>query len=111
MTASLHIRGTGSSVIDSVFVCRHRGEDGKPLRAGPATLERWLARDRDALAGGGVRATPGDLRCLALGHLARVAVRALEAGWTSEAPARTRLEAALKSLRGLDRRCRATPSA
>ena len=104
MTASLHIQGTGSSVVDSVFVCRHREQGARPVRFGPATLQRWLVRDRDALARGGVRATPGDLRCLELGHLARVAVSRLASGWSQAAPLEARLRAASAALERMDSR-------
>jgi len=106
MTASLHIHGTRSSVVDSVFVCRHPEGEVKPLRCGPASLRCWLERDREALAAGGVRASPGDLRCLALGHLARLVVRNLASDWSAGAKIETKLERALAALEVYRRRCR-----
>jgi len=90
--------------VDSVFVCRHRERATHPVRFGPATLQRWLARDRDALARGGVRATSGDLRCLELGHLARVAVARLTEAWQRGAPPQGKLDAARDVLRSLEAR-------
>jgi adenine-specific DNA methylase len=106
MTASLHIHGTGSSVVDSVFVCRHRPGRAPAGRVGPVLLRRWLGRDRDALAAGGVRATPGDLRCLAFGHLARAATSRLAPGWTAGDSAASRLARVAEELAALGRRCR-----
>jgi adenine-specific DNA methylase len=105
MTASLHIRGTRSSVVDSVFVCRHHEQGARPVRFGPVTLQRWLDRDGDALARGGVRATAGDLRCLELGHLARVAVSRLANGWGPQACIESKLAVVLDELQRLESRC------
>jgi adenine-specific DNA methylase len=91
MAASLHIHGTRSSVVDTVFVCRKQAAPGAPARLGRETLRRRLARDRDALAAGGLRARPGDLRCLAFGHLARAALARLAPGWRARAPAAQKL--------------------
>lgn len=106
MTASLHIHGTGSSVLDSVFVCRHRDTGRTARRAGPGLMRRWLTRDRDALAEGGVRVSRGDLRCLALGHLARVAAGRLAGGWRASDPLAARLRAVHAELDGLVQRCK-----
>ena len=106
MTASLHIHGTGSSVIDSVFVCRHAGRVRAGRRVGPGLLRRWLTHDRDALGEGGVRASAGDLRCLALGHLARVAAARLAVGWPAREAAAARLSRAQDELAGLATRSR-----
>lgn len=101
MTASLHIAGTGSSILDSVFVCR------KPLaprraRARQVALppdvgrecRAALAADAAAMRDGGVGVTAGDLRCLLAGHVARVAIRALRAAWDPAAPLPERLRTA-----------------
>ena len=84
MSASLHIADTGSSVLDSVFVCRSaayararsraRIEHGKSCGAS-------LAEDADQMRAAGLRITRGDLRCLAAGHVARLAVNELAATW------------------------------
>lgn len=79
MAASLHISGTQSSVLDSVFVCR------RELRASPnpkaGDLRQILRRDAEMMAEAGVKVTVGDLRCLASGHVARIAVNSLIDGW------------------------------
>jgi len=112
MGASLHIHGTASSVLDTVFVCRkprgprrERKTKRGPARVGPATLRRWLARDRDALAAGGLDVREGDLRCLAFGHLARVAAAQLATGWDGSRATAARLDRARERLGGLAARC------
>jgi hypothetical protein len=65
MTASPHINGTGSAVVDSILVCRHVGDNGKAKRV---ELRRWLTKDAYQLATAGLSVTNGDLTCLSLGH-------------------------------------------
>ncbi|QQR90265.1 MAG: DNA methylase [Myxococcales bacterium] len=105
MTASLHIAGTGSSILDSVFVCR------KPLAARRAKARQVempldvsnecraaLAADAAAMRSGGVKITVGDLRCLIAGHVARIAIRTLRPAWNREAPLPERLRTARQCL-------------
>jgi putative DNA methylase len=66
-------RETGSSILDSIFVCRCLSLDGKP-QASVWDLEDQLLRECGQLRDGGVRITEGDIHCLALGHLARLAI-------------------------------------
>lgn len=98
MTASLHIAGTGSSVLDSVFVCRARsaGEEAKNknLHNISAALREALQTDAATMASAGLRLTNGDLRCLAAGHIARFAITSLESTWDAEVPPATKLERA-----------------
>ncbi|HVP65710.1 MAG TPA: hypothetical protein VMT17_00445 [Anaeromyxobacteraceae bacterium] len=95
MSASLHIAGTGSSVLDTVFVCRRRSPGRGPAGPEPAAAAREceaaLRADAAAVRKGGVRLRPGDLRCLLAGHVARAAVRSLHASWAAEAPVAGRL--------------------
>lgn len=105
MTASLHIAGTGSSVLDSVFVCR------KPLSKArkwskqiglPFTVAEEctsaLERDAGAMCAAGLDVKNGDLRCLLAGHVARVAVRTLQASWLPDASLGSRMEMARQCL-------------
>jgi len=87
MSASIHILGTGSSVLDSVFVCRH----SITQKQGPA-LEALLAKDAEMMRSASVRLTRGDLRCLFAGHLARLTINKLRSHWESEAPISQRME-------------------
>ncbi len=82
MGGSIHIHGTASSIIDTVFVCRSTG----------AVPRRWLADTLDGvapivaddlalLAAGGRTPTRGDTRCIVFGHLTRLAVWNLRLTW------------------------------
>lgn len=83
MSASLHISGTGSSVVDTVIVCRKTTGPVKVIRLDRERLKAWLLADRTSLASGGIRTTSGDLYCLSLGHLARAAVAGLSPDWVA----------------------------
>lgn len=84
MGASIHINGTGSSIIDTVFVCRKHECQGtdEDLSQLPARLEA----DIQALKRGGVKVTSGDLRCISFGHMTRLAVQQLAPCWQPAAP-------------------------
>ena len=82
MGGSIHIHGTASSIIDTVFVCRSTG----------SVRRRWLADTLDdvvsivaddlaLLAAGGCTPTRGDTRCIVFGHLTRLAVWNLRLTW------------------------------
>jgi putative DNA methylase len=94
MGASIHISGTGSSIIDTIFVCRSTGRIPR----------RWLAdsihgvaelvkEDLDRLRAGHVRPTSGDTRCIAYGHLIRLAIWDLRKTWNRNADINERLSA------------------
>lgn len=75
MGASIHISGTKSSIVDTVFVCRTTGSITKRLLAdSPQAVAELVRKDIEALKMGGVKATEGDARCLAFGHLIRLAI-------------------------------------
>ena len=82
MGGSIHIHGTVSSIVDTVFVCRTAG-------SAPA---RWLFDDAEGLLGvagadlarlesAGRKPTYGDTRCIVFGHLTRMAVWKLRTDW------------------------------
>lgn len=82
MGASIHINGTGSSIIDSVFVCRSTG----------TVPRKWIVDSIDDVAelvnddvvrlrSGNVTLTSGDVRCIAYGHLIRLAIWRLRKTW------------------------------
>lgn len=82
MGASIHINGTGSSIIDTVFVCRSTGTvRAKQLAESPADVARLVEEDLENLRAGNVKPTPGDMRCIAYGHLIRLAIWSLRHGW------------------------------
>jgi len=108
MAASLHIAGTRSSTLDSVFVCRKphdqhgidRGQLQLPIDPRRECRE-MLHADAVAMHEAGVSVSEGDLRCLLAGHIARLAVAKLLPTWN---PARTldeRMGSARDCLRGL----------
>ncbi len=82
MGASIHISGTKSSIVDTVFVCRTTGViPRQTLVDTPRAVARLILQNMDDLESGGVRVTEGDARCLALGHLIRLAIWAHRDGW------------------------------
>jgi hypothetical protein len=92
MGASIHINGTGSSIIDTVFVCRTTG----------TVPRKWLVESIDGvvdlikadlaeLREAGVKPTMGDVRCITYGHLIRLAIWSLRRTWDRKAPIHKRL--------------------
>ena len=79
MSASLHIMRTESSVLDSIFVCRRADTTHQPS----VDIRRTLEQDAAAMAAAGVKVSQGDIRCLASGHIARVAINGLRGEWDS----------------------------
>ncbi len=92
MGASIHIKGTGSSIIDTVFVCRSTGVmQRKWLANTPKDVAKIVEEDLAALRAGNVKPTPGDIRCITFGHLTRLAIWSLRGGWDKNRPAASRL--------------------
>jgi len=92
MGASIHINGTGSSIIDTVFVCRKTGVMPKRWLA-DSTLELAgiIERDLGYLREGNVKPTSGDIRCIICGHLIRLAIWYLRLGWNKDEPTTLRI--------------------
>jgi putative DNA methylase len=85
MGASIHINGTGSSIIDTVFVCRSTGVvPGKWIVDSAEGVARLVTEDIQSLRSGNVHATHGDIRCIAYGHLVRLAIWALRKRWKKD---------------------------
>ena len=93
MGASIHINGTGSSIIDTIFVCRTTG----------TVPRRWVSdktddfidlvrADLDKLQQGGVNLTAGDIKCVTYGHLIRLAVWFNRKSWNIKASVEDRLD-------------------
>jgi putative DNA methylase len=94
MGASIHISGTGSSTLDTVFVCRAAGSVPQRVLAGSREeVVRLLLADLRSLEAGGVRCTPGDVRCVVFGHVVRLAVWSLRQTWDAARPAAAKLAA------------------
>ncbi len=82
MGASIHISGTGSSIIDTVFVCRQTGiMQQKWLANSPDELAQIVEQDVDLLKAGNVKPTAGDIRCIIYGHMIRLAIWTLRLDW------------------------------
>ena len=97
MAASIHISGTGSSVVDTIFVCRapEAAASGPPA-ATPTAVAKAVRGDCGLLREGGVEPTRGDIRCILFGHLIRLAICHLQPTWNRTASIEARL-AAVKS--------------
>jgi len=92
MSASIHINGTKSSVVDTIFACRTTGKI-KAIEFKPdlETLRLVLGTDITDLQQSGVSPTSGDIRCLLFGHLIRLAVWELHSIWDNETPTKAKL--------------------
>lgn len=92
MGASIHINGTGSSIIDTVFVCRTTGSmQRKWLAKSPREVAWIVEEDLRQLRSGNVKPTKGDMRCIAYGHLIRLAVWSLRTDWDRRTPLESRI--------------------
>ncbi|MDK9716977.1 MAG: hypothetical protein OEL57_03605 [Trichlorobacter sp.] len=84
MGASIHISGTGSSVVDTVFVCRSTGAVSRRSLARTTTEFAGLVMaNLDQLRQGRLKPTRGDSRCIIFGHLVRLAVWELRIDWNT----------------------------
>lgn len=93
MGASIHISGTRSSVVDTIFVCRTTGTiRASQFQTTRETLKQILKTDLESLQEAGLAPTTGDARCLLLGHLTRLAVWQLRATWCYDAPISAKLK-------------------
>lgn len=94
MGASIHINGTGSSIIDTVFVCRATGRlPRKWLVDSIEGLAELIKEDITKLRTGNVKPTTGDMKCIVYGHLIRLTVWNLRKKWDKNADIRKRISA------------------
>ncbi|MDR1578045.1 MAG: DNA methylase [Deltaproteobacteria bacterium] len=89
MGASIHIKGTMSSTVDSVFVCRRRQDRGIPE---PDVIDNAIQVDMRALETGGLNATLGDTRCVTYGHIIRQAINDLAGDWQTRVSVKDKLD-------------------
>ena len=94
MGGSIHIHGTASSIVDTVFVCRKPDASGKRETV-PDTgeLTEAVADDVAQLASAGRTPTRGDIRCVVFGQLTRMAAHKLKQGWDPRQPTSRKIEA------------------
>lgn len=92
MGASIHINGTGSSIMDTIFVCRLTGSVPKKwLVDSPNGIAALVVEDLRTLEAGNVKSSSGDIRCIAYGHLIRHAIWALGKRWEINEPISVRM--------------------
>ncbi len=92
MGASIHIKGTKSSVLDTIFVCRTTGTiRASQFDTSHEALERMLRADLENLQMAGLTSTVGDIRCLSFGHIIRLAVWQLRSTWRDDMPVMDKL--------------------
>jgi adenine-specific DNA methylase len=102
MGGSIHIHGTGSSIIDTVFVCRLNGEaDRRQLFTSMKELTRIVRDDLGQLRLAGVKPTVGDIRCITFGHMTRMAIWRLRPAWDAAASTAAKLDAFARALGAL----------
>lgn len=93
MGGSIHIHGTTSSIIDTVFVCRDQGQAPRQwLFESTEQLAAIVSNDLAQLEEAGRKPTKGDTRCIIFGHLTRMAVWNLRKKWDSSLPTNEKLE-------------------
>ncbi len=115
MSGSIHIHGTSSSIIDTVFVCRNSGTTPESwLFDTPERLVEIVGEDLAQLASTGRTPTYGDTRCILLGHLTRMAIWVLRDGWERSLPTAEKIAVVRERITGYgdpDRLARQTPPA
>jgi adenine-specific DNA methylase len=92
MSGSIHIHGTGSSIVDTVFVCRRGTPQILPQQFDTLPeLAELIRTELGQLRAAGMKPSQGDIRCIIYGHLTRKAIQALRESWNPELPAAERL--------------------
>ena len=92
MGGSIHIHGTSSSIVDTVFVCRDTGQTSREwLFESGDELALIVNRDLAQLTETGRKPTIGDTRCIIFGHLTRMAIWNLRAKWDAAQPTNDKL--------------------
>ena len=101
MGGSIHIHGTGSSIVDTVFVCRQSGQVRRDtLFEDTEELAELVRRELGQLRSAGMKPTAGDIRCIVFGHLLRMAIWRLRSAWDVKAPTPDKLENLARTVSG-----------
>jgi putative DNA methylase len=118
MSGSIHIHGTGSSIVDTVFVCRSVGATARQgLCKTPHQLVALVGSELHQLRDAGMKPTAGDVRCIVYGHVTRLAVWMLRPAWDADRPTAEKLARVAKALDAfadlpaLIEQCRMLPTA
>jgi putative DNA methylase len=92
MGGSIHIHGTGSSIVDTVFVCRGDGSQvPQHLFQSTAELIPVIVDELEQLRAAGMKPTAGDIRCITYGHAVRMAIWNLRKEWQADKTTKERL--------------------
>ncbi|MFM5032976.1 DUF1156 domain-containing protein [Aeromonas media] len=93
MGGSIHISGTGSSIVDTVFVCRKKNNHVDRLLEfkNSNQLIEIIENELDLLMQAGMKPTLGDIRCIAYGHMTRMSISSLHVGWNTKLPTQEKL--------------------
>lgn len=85
MGASIHINGTASSIIDTIFVCRSTGVvSRKTIVSTAEDIAQLVRTDLEKLSSAKIKTSQGDIRCITFGHIIRLAIWYLRQGWNVE---------------------------
>lgn len=102
MGGSIHIHGTISSIVDTVFVCRGiRVAPSRALFESAAQLAPIMAKELAELTAAGMKPTEGDIRCITLGHITRMAIWKLQPDWQAARTTAEKLEAIRLAMDGI----------
>jgi hypothetical protein len=94
MGGSIHINKTGSSIIDTVFVCRMTGKVPRRwIVETSGDIANLVREDIEHLRIGAVLPTRGDVRCLIFGHIIRLTIWQLRCTWDRDMPIKEKLAA------------------
>lgn len=92
MGGSIHIHGTGSSIVDTVFVCRREMLREMPQLFNTLSgLAELVRTELDQLRTAGLKPSMGDIRCIIYGHLTRNTIHSLYETWDTQLPIEERL--------------------
>jgi len=78
MSASIHINGTKSSIIDTIFVCRKSTNNINPDFE---DFKKTLITDVSAIQKAQIKLSQGDVQCMALGTLTKHVINNLQDKW------------------------------
>ncbi|MXW17017.1 MAG: DUF1156 domain-containing protein [Gemmatimonadetes bacterium] len=99
MSGSIHISGTKSAIVDTVFVCRSERDVSDTNSIGESDcLEELLESDLAKLRAAGMKPRSGDIRCLALGHVTRQVVARLRTSWDRTMSTRAKIDRVAESM-------------
>jgi hypothetical protein len=91
MGGSIHIHGTGSSVVDTVFVCRAEANTPYQQFRSLRELTALVRHEVEQLRTAGLKVSAGDIRCVVYGHMTRMAIWNLRTTWAVNMPTVERL--------------------